>query len=60
VLKTKIKNLWDNLPMFRDNKDEVPVLHVPLNKNDIKNALNNSGFEVQNKKRPDDYHFPCK
>jgi hypothetical protein len=31
-LKDEIKNLWNNLPILRDSMNEVPTLHVPMNK----------------------------
>lgn len=48
-LKQAIKNLWGNLPMFRDSMSKVPTLHVPMNKDLIKQALNNGDFMVASK-----------
>src|SRR5690606_34565459 len=31
-LSNSVKSLWDKLPIFRDSKSKVPVLHVPMNK----------------------------
>lgn len=43
----KIKRLWDNLPVFRDNLFNHPTCHVPMNKEYIKRALNDSDFTIQ-------------
>lgn len=56
-LNTTVNNLWNKLPVFRDSKSKVPVLHVPMNKDDIKAALNNSGFTVDSGKTPNDYFY---
>lgn len=53
----KVKELWNNLPMFRDNKCKVPVLHVPNDKSLIRDALDNRDFRVSTKREPDDYYF---
>ena len=45
--KNEVTQLWDNLPIFRDSKKNIPVLHVPLNKSLLHNALLNKGFTVQ-------------
>jgi hypothetical protein len=52
-----VKNLWNKLPVFRDSKSKVPVLHVPLNKDTIKIALNNSDFAIDSGKNPNDYFY---
>ncbi len=44
ALKQSVKNLWDNLPVFRDSMAKVPTLHVPMNKDLIKKALQNKDF----------------
>jgi len=59
TIKRKIKNLWDNVPAFRDRVDTVPTLHIPYKKNLIKSALNDSDFHVQTKKDPGIYIYPC-
>lgn len=45
----KVKELWDKLPVFRNNMNEVPTLHVPKNKSLIKQSLENKNFMVQSK-----------
>lgn len=59
IIKDKIKNLWDKLPVFRDNKNKVPVIHVPYKKELIKRALENTDFMVNSKGKVDDYFYTC-
>jgi len=59
TIKQKIKNIWDNLPIFRNSMANVQTLHVPHNKAIIKNALNNEGFIVNTKKDPGAYFYKC-
>ncbi|CZW46697.1 TIR domain-containing protein [Enterobacter cloacae] len=40
----KITNLWDLLPMFRDSKHKVPVMHIPLKKELVQSALKDKDF----------------
>lgn len=56
-LKQTVKSLWGNLPVFRDSMSKVPTLHVPMNKDLIKQALNNSDFMVGSKGNPDFYWY---
>lgn len=49
-LKDEITKLWDNLPALRDSMSEVPNLHVPMNKETIRAALDDKGFMVNTKK----------
>ncbi|WP_426092132.1 TIR domain-containing protein [Flavobacterium sp. DSR3-2] len=56
-LNNVVKNLWSKLPIFRDSKTKVPVLHVPMNKETIKMALNNSDFRADSGKKPSDYFY---
>lgn len=44
-----VKNLWNNLPIFRDNLTKVPTAHVPLSKEFITRALNDKDFTIQGK-----------
>lgn len=52
-----VKELWNNLPIFRDNKGEVPVLHIPMAKDLIAEALYNSDFRVATKGVSGDFYF---
>ena len=45
----QVKDLWDKLPVFRDNMNKVVTLHVPYNKALITSALNDSDLKVQTK-----------
>lgn len=48
-IKQQIRNLWDNLPVFRDNMYKVPTLHVPCKKDLIRSALLDSDYMVNTK-----------
>ena len=52
-----VTKLWDKLPMFRDNKYKVPVLHVPNSKVLITKALNDTDLRVSTKTKAGDYYF---
>ncbi|TKC06674.1 hypothetical protein FA048_15835 [Pedobacter polaris] len=53
----KVKALWDKLSIFKNSKSKVPILHVPMNKELIKNALQNSDFRKGSNKKASDYHY---
>ena len=54
-LLSNIVDLWNRLPIFRNSKKEIPVLHVIMRKDDIANALKNRGLMVQSKIEAGDY-----
>lgn len=56
-LKPEIRKLWDKLPIFRDYHAEVPTLHIPINKETIINALNNTRIMFATKKNKDVYKY---
>nr|WP_164142078.1 hypothetical protein [Serratia marcescens] len=56
-LKQAIRNLWDKLPTFRDLMSKVPTLHVPMDKELIKTALNDKDFMVNSKKEANIYRY---
>jgi hypothetical protein len=56
-LNNTVRSLWDKLPIFRDSKSKVPVLHIPLNKETIRTALNNASFRLASKKEANDYFY---
>lgn len=56
-LTSKVKNLWDKLPVFRDNKYKVPVLHIPYNQALIRKSLDDSNLRVATKTTADDYFY---
>lgn len=49
TIKQKIRNLWDNLPVFRDSMKDVPTIHIPYKKESIRQALNDTDFMVNTK-----------
>ena len=57
LFKSDIKLLRDNLPIFRDPRYKVPVLHVPIDKNLIHQALNTTDFTVQSPCETGDYFY---
>ena len=59
TIKQKIKDIWEQVPIFNNSKGVVPVLHVPYKKELIRTALSNSNFRYSTKTTPDDYFFPC-
>lgn len=59
TIKQSIKDLWDNLPIFRDSMSKVPTLHVPNKKVLIKKALENSDFMVNTKCKSGEFFYPC-
>ncbi|WP_313532505.1 TIR domain-containing protein [Sphingobacterium multivorum] len=56
-LNNKVVSLWNKLPVFRDYKSEVPVIHVPMVKSNIKNALNDVDFRVRSRCANGDYFY---
>ena len=56
-LNNTVRALWNKLPIFRDSKSKVPVLHIPLNKETIRIGLNNTSFRVGSKKEAKDYVY---
>lgn len=44
--KKQIKELWENLPAFRDNMSSVATLHIPCTKSFITKALKDEDFMV--------------
>jgi len=59
TIKKQIKDLWDNLPIFRNSMDTVPTLHIPNKKAFIRKALENEAFMVNTKKDANIYFYPC-
>jgi hypothetical protein len=56
-LKQSVKNLWNCLPIFRDSMQIVPTLHVPMSKDLIKQALQNTDFVLGTTKTPNYYFY---
>jgi hypothetical protein len=57
LLKQSVRNLWNNLPIFRDSMSDVPTLHVPIKKDIIDLALNNKDFMLATKTTPNVYWY---
>lgn len=57
-LKQEVKNLWDNLPMFRDSMSKVPTIHVPLNKGLVEKSLRDTDFMLDTKVKPAVFRYP--
>lgn len=53
----EVKSLWDKLPIFRDNKYKVPVIHVAYKKTMIRASLEDSSFRVETKGKAGDYYY---
>lgn len=56
-LKQEIKDLWNNLPIFRDSMDKVPTLHIPMKKDIIKMALEDKELMVNSKIKHGCFHY---
>lgn len=56
-LNNTVRALWNKLPIFRDSKSKVPVLHIPLSKETIRTALNNANFRLGSGKASNDYFY---
>jgi len=59
TIRQQIKNLWENLPAFRDSMANVPTIHIPNKKELIRKALNDTDFMVSTKCSADVYFYPC-
>ncbi|MGV8938357.1 MAG: TIR domain-containing protein [Allorhizobium sp.] len=57
-LKPKVKELWSNLPIFRDSMNKVPTLHVPMKKDLIRSSLADKNFMMPTKTIANSYIFP--
>ena len=42
-------NLWSRLPAFKNNMRLVPTLHIPMEKDAVRNGLSNPDYMVQSK-----------
>lgn len=59
TFKKQIKDLWDKLPSLRDSMDSVPTLHVPIKKDLIRSALNDTDIMIGSKGDAKRYFYPC-
>lgn len=58
-LRKQVSDLWDKLPIFRDNMKKVPILHIPYKKSIITTALNDPDFKVQSMREAGNYYYKC-
>jgi hypothetical protein len=56
-LKQAVKNLWNNLPIFRDSMNKVPTLHVPLKQSLIEKSLLDTDFMLTKKTQPGIFRY---
>lgn len=56
-LSSSVMLLWNKLPIFRDSKSKVPVLHIPLKQYLIRIALEDKDFMINTKCEPKDYFY---
>lgn len=56
-LSSSVKKLWDKLPIFKELKSKVPVLHLPFKQSLIKQALENKDFMINTKCEAKDYFY---
>lgn len=59
TFRKQIIDLWDKLPVFRDSMHNVPTMHIPNRKIQIKSALSDSNFMVGSKCDAGTYFFKC-
>lgn len=59
TFKKHIEDLWDKLPAFRDQAEDVPTLHVPNKKVLIRQALNDSKLQVGSKHSTGTFFYKC-
>lgn len=56
-MRKQVTDLWDKLPVFRDNMYKVATIHVPYNKSLITSALKDPDFKVQTMASAGQYHY---
>lgn len=44
-----VVDLWNKIPYLKEHMNEVPTLHIPMNKDAIEKALKSRNFMVQSK-----------
>lgn len=59
AIKNNIEELWDKLPIFRNSMHNVPTVHLPLNKELIKQILINPNFKLSTKCKAGIYFYGC-
>lgn len=56
-ISDKIKSLWNKLPVFRDNMNKIPTIHIPYKKKLLVCALSDSDFYVQTMIKAGVYYY---
>lgn len=56
-LKQAVKDLWGKLPIFRDSMQNIPTIHVPLNKQLIEKSLRDPDLMVATKLSSGTFHY---
>lgn len=56
-IRQQVKNLWDKLPILRDNMSKVPTIHIPMKKELVKKSLEHDWFKVTTKTKPSQYYW---
>lgn len=56
-IRNQVRELWDLLPVFRDNMYKIPSIHVPLKKDLISSALKDEVFMVNSKGDAKKYYY---
>lgn len=56
-IKKQVKDLWEKLPVFKDNMYKVATLHVPYKKELIQSALGDDDFKVQTMAKAESYYY---
>lgn len=57
LFKEQISSLWDRLPAFRNNMDQVATLHIPFKLEFVQQALNDDRFAVRTMAEPGRYYY---
>ena len=52
-LSSRVKLLWDKLPILKEAMTKVPTLHIPMRQKSVSNALSDSELTIQGKKDGD-------
>ncbi|SRR6056297_457406 len=59
TIRKQIKDLWDKVPAFRNQMDNVPTVHIPYKKALIRIALDKGDFQVGSKRSPGVFFYKC-
>lgn len=56
-ISANVSALWNSVPTFRDSRKDVPVIHVPMKKDRIRQALSDTDFMLNSKGAANDYWY---